>query len=169
MTGSVLFDTRKGDVSYPGLVPATPAAPNTFDGPVGSVSPSTVDATVIGANTPPNTTVSALHVDTGTKTATATGTGGTGAATLNKMSGVITTAALTTAAGAAYALTITNSDIAAADIVMADVALGTATTGSPGITTVGVAAGSVVVTIQNFHASAAVNGTLLISFIVFKS
>jgi hypothetical protein len=175
MAGSVLFDTRKGDINVPALTPASTALPlGSYDGPVGALTPSpvaasTLDATTLGSITAPNATVSALHVDTGTKIASATGTGATGAATLNKMSGVITTAALTTAAGASYALTIANSDIAAADIVMADVQFGTATTGSPGLTTVATAAGSVVITVQNFHASAAVNGTLLISFVVFKN
>lgn len=170
-----LFSAAKGDLPFPALTPANVNQPNgSYDGPIGLISPqsavhSTIDATTLGSNIPPNATVSALHVDTGTKTAVATGTGATGAATLNKMSGVITTAALTTAAGAGYALTLTNSDIAAADIVMADVQFGTSTTGSPGLTTVATAAGSCVITVQNFHATAAVNGTLVISFVVFKN
>lgn len=104
--------------------------------------------------------VAAFTLDTGTKTATATA----GAATLNKKSGKITTAALTTAAGATYTLTLTNSAIAAADIVLASVALGTATTGVPVITTIAPAAGSVVIVIQNIHASAALDGTIVVSF-----
>ena len=124
-----------------------------------------VDALTIGANTPPDATVSKLHVDTGTKTVAATA----GAATLNKMSGVVTTEALTTVAGAVYTLTLTNSDIAATDIVLAVVALGTATTGMPTITTITPGAGSVVIKVQNIHASAALNGTLVISFLVLKA
>lgn len=107
----------------------------------------------------------ALQVDTGTKTATATA----GAATLNKDSGKITTESLTTAAGATYTLTLTDSSIAAADMVFASVAFGTATTGMPIITSVAPAAGSVVITVLNGHASAAFNGTLRISFLVAKN
>ena len=73
-----------------------------------------------------------LQLDTGTKTATAT----TGAATLAKDSGKITSESLTTAAGATYTLTLTNSAIAAADMVFASVAMGTATTGMPVVTRV---------------------------------
>lgn len=102
----------------------------------------------------------ALALDTGTKTATAT----TGAATLNKSSGVITSEALTTIAGATYVLTLTNSAIAAADMVFASVSFGTATTGSPAITSVKPAAGSVVITVQNVAAAAVFNGTLKIAF-----
>lgn len=59
---------------------------------------------------PPALSVYGLRVDDGTKTATATA----GAATLNKAAGKVTTEALTTAAGANYTLTITNSTVAAA-------------------------------------------------------
>ncbi len=106
-----------------------------------------------------------IELDTGTKTASATA----GAATLNKMAGVITSESLTTAAGADYTLTLTNSDIAAADQVFASVQLGSATTGMPTVTTVSPAAGSVVVVVQNIHATAALNGTIKISFSVFKN
>lgn len=111
----------------------------------------------------------AISIDSGTKTATATGTGGTSTATLNKASGKITSAALTTAAGATHVLTLTNSKIAAADIVLVSVGKGTATTGTLTVADVLPAAGSVAITIQNIHASAAVNGTLVISFVVVKA
>jgi hypothetical protein len=106
-------------------------------------------------------TAGTLKVDTGTKTATAT----TGAATLNKASGVITSEALTTAAGATYTLTITNSAIAATSHVVASVAYGTSTTGMPCVTRVTPAAGSLVIIVQNIHASAALNGTIKVTFI----
>jgi hypothetical protein len=107
----------------------------------------------------------ALQVDTGTKTATASG----GAATLAKDSGKITSESLTTAAGATYTLTLTNSSIAAADMVFASVAYGTATAGTPTVTRVTPGANSVVIVIQNIHASAALNGTIVISFLVAKA
>lgn len=98
--------------------------------------------------------------DNGTATAAA------GAATLNKMAGVVTSEALTTAAAAEYTLTLTNSAVAAADMVFASVALGTATTGTPVVTTVAPAAGSVVIKVKNDHATAAFNGTIKIAFMV---
>lgn len=109
-------------------------------------------------------TTEQFKLDTGTKTASATA----GAATLDKSSGKITSESLTTAAGATYTLTLTDSQIAAADLVFASVALGSATTGMPTITTIKPAAGSVVIIVQNIHASAALNGTIVIAFAVIK-
>lgn len=103
-----------------------------------------------------------LLPDNGTATATA------GAATLNKMAGVITSEALTTAAGATYVLTLTNSVIAAADMVFASVD-DNGSTGTPAITTVALAAGSVVITVQNIHATVAFNAAIKISFMVLKA
>jgi len=104
-------------------------------------------------------------IDNGTKTATATA----GAATLNKNAGVVTSEALVTAAGATYTLTIANSAVTAADQVMASVAYGTSTTGSPAIMRVTPAAGSLVIVVQNIHASAALNGTIKIAFVSFDN
>lgn len=142
-----LWSSANGDVNFPGLTPTT------------------LDATTIGGTTPAPVTTSALHLDTGTKTATAVA----GAATLNKMSGVVTSEALTTAAGGTYLLTLTNSDIAAADIVLASVNLGAGTGGVPCVTAVKPGAGSVTILIQNIHASAAFNAAIVISFAVLKA
>ena len=117
------------------------------------------------AQTQPPYRPNSLALDSGTKTATATA----GAATLSKSAGVITSEALSTAAGATYTLTLTNTVVATADQVLASVALGTATTGSPVITTVKEGAGSVVIVVQNVHASAALNGTIRIKFAVLKN
>lgn len=93
-----------------------------------------------------------------------------GAATLDDYIGKITTEALTTAQNGLYDLTLTNSKIAAGDIVLASVADGTNTQGTPVVTTVTPAAGSVAIQVANKHASAeAFNGTLVISFVVIKS
>ncbi len=110
-------------------------------------------------------TLGALTLDTGTKTATATA----GAATLNKQAGVITSEALTTAAGAVYTLTLTNSVIGATDQVFASVSYGTATAGSPVVTRVTPGSGSVVILVQNIHASAALDGTIKIAFFVLQN
>ncbi len=146
MPNNILWDTKLGGVkSLSGL--------------------SGIDATPIGQTTQAAVGASKLVIDSGTKTATASA----GAATLNKMSGVVTTSALTTAAGATYTLTLTNSSIAVGDMVLASVGLGTATAGTPVITSVTPGAGSVVVIVQNIHASAAVDGTLKIAFAVIKA
>lgn len=108
-----------------------------------------------------------LQVDSGTPAARAA-TASSGAATLNTGSGVITSESLTTAAGATYTLTLTDSQIAATDIVQATVSLGSATTGIPTVATVKPAAGSVTIVIQNIAASAALNGTIKIAFVDFK-
>lgn len=125
----------------------------------------TLDAASIGTIEPPLTTVAALHVDTGTKTATASA----GAATLNKMAGVITSEALTTAGLADYTLTLTNSDIAATDQLMVSVANGTNTQGTIAVGSVKPGSNSATIVIHNLHATQALNGTLLISFVVFKN
>lgn len=98
----------------------------------------------------------------GTATATA------GAATLANRAGKVTSEALTTAAAALYTLTITNSAVAATDICLASVANGTSTTGVPAISRVQPAAGQLVVTVQNIAASAALNGTIVVSFFCNK-
>jgi len=106
-----------------------------------------------------------LYIDTGTKTATAA----SGAATLNKSSGKITSEALTTAAAASYTLTLTNSQVAAADQVYASVANGTNSQGIPLVSTITPAAGSVAIVVNNQHATLAFNGTIVISFFVVKA
>ncbi len=103
-----------------------------------------------------------FSLGSGTATATA------GAATLNNRFGRVTSEALTTAQNGVYTLTITNSAVAADDIVMASVANGTNTQGTPTVTRVQPAAGSLVILISNLHASAqALNGTIVVSFAAF--
>jgi hypothetical protein len=103
-----------------------------------------------------------INLDSGTATAAG------GAATLNKMAGVITTEDLTTAAGSNYVLTLTNSVVGPNDIVMVSVDEGTNTAGLPAVAKVNPASTELIVTIRNIHASAAFNGTLRINFVVFK-
>lgn len=191
IANTVLWSSSSGDISFP-------ISPTTIDGmTIGGTTPAAASVTTLSASgtvsgagftalfasppaiggTAPATaavttlsttglaTLASTKVDTGTKTATASG----GAATLAKNAGVITSEALSTAAGATYTLTLTNTTIAAADQVMASVSLGSATTGMPAITTVTPGAGSVVIVVQNIHASAALNGTIKIAFVTFKN
>lgn len=104
--------------------------------------------------------INILTPDNGTVTAVA------GAATLNKIAGVVTTAALSTAAGGTYTLTLTNSEILAADLVMVSVdANGSA--GTPTVASVEPAAGSVVIIIQNIHSADAFDSAIKIMFMTF--
>lgn len=93
-------------------------------------------------------------------------TGASGASTMSTLAGKVTTESLTTAAGATFTETITDSSIAAGDIVLAQVT--TSGNGAPVVTKVTPAAGSVVIVIQNIHASAAFNAALVIAIVVIK-
>lgn len=98
--------------------------------------------------------------------ASGTATGAAGASELDAAAGVITTESLTTGDGASYTHTITNSAVEATDIVFASVT--TAGNGTPVVTKITPAAGSIAVVIQNIHASAAFSAALAISFVVIK-
>jgi hypothetical protein len=99
----------------------------------------------------------------GTATATA------GAATLNQESGVVTSEALVTAAAGLYTLTITNATVETINaVVLASLANGTNSQGTPQIMRVTPAAGSVVIVVQNTHASVALNGTIKIAYAVIS-
>lgn len=92
-------------------------------------------------------------------------TGAAGAASSSHTGVSITTEALSTAAAATYTETLTNADISANSIVLAQAGYGTSTTGTPVVTSVVPAAGSVVIKVLNAHASAAFNGTLVINVV----
>jgi hypothetical protein len=102
-----------------------------------------------------------IILDKSTATTTA------GAATINKQSGVLTTPSLTTASGASYVITLTNSEIKTTSILLCQIMGGTNTTS--GITTVATpAAGSATILLNNSGiAAAALNGTVIIGFVVF--
>lgn len=90
------------------------------------------------------------------------------AATASARNAVITTEALTTAAGASAAFVITNTQVAIGDIVHAQMIGGTNTAGALEIKCVA-AAGSVTITLTNRHASAAFNGTFKLGVVLFKT
>jgi len=97
-------------------------------------------------------------------------TASSGAATLTALQGKVTSEALTTAQNAIYTLTITDTMVEAADMAYASVANGTNTQGTPMIGKVSPAAGSLVIEVINKHATAvAFNGTVVVSFQVFKA
>lgn len=99
-----------------------------------------------------------------------TGTAAAGAVTLSRYAGVITSEALTTAQNATYTLTITNTTTAATDLVFASIANGTNTQGTPIITRITPAAGSIVILVKNMHdAAQALNGTIVITFVALRA
>lgn len=103
-----------------------------------------------------------LDIDSGAVSAVA------GAATLNNQGAmVITSEALTTAAGADYVLTLTSNSIAATDMIFASVANGTNTTEGMAINRVQPAAGSAIIRVRNTGAGAW-NGTIVISVLIVK-
>lgn len=109
-----------------------------------------------------------LIADEGVSVGASTATAAAGAATLNEPSGVVTSEALTTAAGAVYTLTLTNSHIDSDSVVLPSVANGTSDEGSPAIGRVQVAAGSAIIVVHNLHATEALNGTIKVSFVVIN-
>jgi hypothetical protein len=99
-------------------------------------------------------------------TAVNTATSASAAATLNAYSGTITTEALTTAAQATATLTVTNAYCTANSTVLVVFAGGSYTTGNPVLTRVVPAAGSFVITFGNLNPTNAVNGTIIMKFII---
>lgn len=114
----------------------------------------------VGSQTVDNFEVNLMTITPGSATSTVH------AATVNTQAGQITTESLTTAAGADYTFTLTNSVIAATSGVFVSVGNGTNTGGTPCLANVTPAAGSATIIIQNIHASAAFNGTLTLNFFV---
>lgn len=149
----MVFVTSLGDIA----LPITP--PNQQTNAPGQIN----NMSIGGAAQAPGA-FSSLTVGSGTKTATAV----SGAATLNKKSGIITTDSLNTASGGSCTLTLTNSALLATDNVQVTIGNGTNTAGSPDLVTSTVSAGQMVVVIQNIHASAALNGTLKVRFVTFE-
>lgn len=95
----------------------------------------------------------------------ANGTEASNAVTASGMAGLITTSSLTTAGGASYAITWTNTFITATSVVLLTIAGGTNTTENITLKCVP-GPGSATLTIYNNTAATALNGTILISYLV---
>ncbi len=95
----------------------------------------------------------------------ANGTEAANAVTASGTAGVITTSALTTAGGASYAITWTNTFLTASSIIQLNIMGGTNTTNAVMLkSTAG--AGVSTLTIYNLTAATALNGTILIGYTV---
>lgn len=86
--------------------------------------------------------------------------------TLSKVTGQITTVALTTAAAAEEVFTVTNTTVAATDVVVLTTTYAGA--GTPLVFCKKVAAGSFDISITNLHAASALDALMVINFAVIK-
>ena len=93
------------------------------------------------------------------------GTEAGNAVTASGVAGLITTSSLSTAGGASYAITWTNTKITATSVVLLQLAGGTNTTNALMMKVVP-GSGTATLTIYNLTAATALNGTLLISYLV---
>lgn len=93
---------------------------------------------------------------------------GTNTPTINNGSGTITTASLTTAAGATQAITLTNNRIAAGDAIQAT-ADPNGSAGVPVVANVAVSAGQAIFLVQNIAGAAALNAPIKIYFVINKA
>ena len=85
--------------------------------------------------------------------------------TLNAPSGQITTVSTTLAAGDEAEFVVTNNTVGATSVVLVNIA-STSSAGTPIAVVSRVAAGSFTVLLANLHASAALNNTLTLNFVV---
>lgn len=93
------------------------------------------------------------------------GTEAANAVTASGMAGLLTTSALTTAAAGSYAITWTNTFISASSVVLVTLSGGTNTTESV-VFKVVPGAGSATLTIYNVGPTNALNGTILLGYLV---
>lgn len=90
-------------------------------------------------------------------------TASSGAATLSTTYGVVTSEALTTAAGASYTLTLTNTTVTAKSAVQASAFLAAGTAGALQVVSITPAAGSVVIVVKNVG-TVALNAAIKVVF-----
>lgn len=100
--------------------------------------------------------------------AAGTGTTSSNAVTINATQGLVTSESLTTAAGSAQEIVVTNNKVSAGDVVLVTRSGGTSTTGTLEINAV-CTANTLTITLTNRHATAAFNGTFILSFLVVKN
>lgn len=96
-----------------------------------------------------------------------TATAAAGAVTLHAQAGIITTEALSTAAGATYTLTLTNSFINASSVVLVSPDKASST-GTPCLAYVTPGANTATIVIQNIHSATAFNAAIKIAFNIIQ-
>lgn len=96
-----------------------------------------------------------------------TATEASGSATLNAVRGRVTTSSLTTQGNGSYSFDLVNDRITTTSVVLASVSNGNNTGGTASIRSVMVGgSGSANITISNEGTASAINGTLLVNFVV---
>lgn len=128
----------------------------------GTVTDSGIIATSVMKTTAVNTMAAASSIIL----AKVNGTEASNAVTASGVAGVITTSSLTTAGGANYAITWTNTAITSTSVIGLTTLGGTNTTQNYKMVVVP-GSGTATLTIYNLTASTAFNGTLLIGYTVF--
>lgn len=124
-----------------------------------------VDSGVAVANVMKLNAVNSMAAASGITLAKVNGTESGNAVTASGVAGVITTSTLTTAAAGSYAITWTNTFISSTSVVLVTIAGGTNTTESLTIK-VAPGSGTATMTIYNVGPTNALNGTILISYLV---
>ena len=153
--------TESGSTVRTSLGFTSPILDKAAPGAIGGTTPAAVTGTTVTANTSLVVGTGGTFVaDNGTAAAT------TGAATSNTMAGIITSEALTTAAASTYTLTLTNSLITANSNILVTCGFGTATAGVPVVQSVVPGAGSASIVVINNDPAAALNGTILIQYMI---
>jgi hypothetical protein len=132
------------------------------NGTVGLIADAGIAASNVMSLAATNTMAASSMIILDKATATTTG----GAATINKEAGVLTTESLTTVAGSAYAITLTNSKIATTSVILTSYMGGTNPTVNLNISAVA-GSGSATISVHNNDPSAAFNGTVIIGFAIF--
>lgn len=93
-------------------------------------------------------------------------TSNTNAVTIISQAGIITTQSATTAADSAIQFTVNHSDVTANSVVLANIMNYAGSAGLPSLYVDAVTTGSFVVTIQNHHPSAALNGAVKVAYFI---
>lgn len=141
----------------------TPGFPNLPAASITGAETIPADTNYAGGAAPQTAAVTSAAIKTyANGGAIVTATGSAGASTANGERVVITTESLSTAAGATFTETITDSAVTAASLPLCSVWFGTSTTGTPTVTRTTPGSGTLTVIVQNIHASAALNGTIVI-------
>lgn len=136
----------------------------TYSNELGGYELIPADTGVSGGSPPQTIAVTAFQIAAiGAALASNTATATAGAATLSTTYGVVTSEAITTAAGSTYTLTLTNTTVATTSKVQAAAYLGAGTAGALQIVSITPAAGSVVIVVKNVG-TAALNAAIKIAF-----
>lgn len=169
------FSNTTGTIADDGYLPSNAALTRvvmqsgaSVVGDIGKYNDTTgtlIDSGILASNLVLKNAVNTMAASSSIVLAKVNGTESGNAVTASGVAGVITTSALTTAGAGSYAITWTNTFISATSAVLVTLAGGTNTTENITLK-VAPGAGSATLTIYNNTAATALNGTLLISYVV---